>query len=88
MVCEVESEGADVQRHSRAGYVGAGLRAAAMAWKALASEHAEAKATRIRDAVSITRAATLRSRRRRVANSAVASGVALGMACRRRHISQ
>jgi len=65
MVCEVESDGADVQRHSRADYVGAGLRAAAIAWKALASEHAEAKATRIRDAVSITRAATLRSRRRR-----------------------
>lgn len=46
-----------------------------------ASGQAEAKATRMREAVSMTRAATLRSLRRRVANSAVASAVTLGMAC-------
>jgi hypothetical protein len=42
----------------------------------------------MREAVSMTRAATLRSRRRNVANSAVASAVALGISCWMRHSSQ
>jgi len=70
-----------VRRHGRAGYVGAGLSAVAIVWKAAASGHAEAKAIRMRVALSMTRAATLSSRRRSVANSAVTSAVALGISC-------
>ena len=85
---EVEDEGSGFRRHCRAGYVGAGRRPVAMALNRLASGQADAKATRMRVAVSMTRAATLSSRRRSVANSAVAREVALGMACWTRHISQ
>jgi len=53
-----------------------------------ASGQAEAKATRMRVAVSMTRAAILRRRRRIVANSALASAAPFGMACWTRHISQ
>ena len=99
--CEVDGRGTGVLRQrrrrmirgiipkpSRAGYVGAGLSAVAMVRKTAASGQAEAKATRMRLALSMTRAATLSSRKRSVANSAVASAVALGMACWMRHISQ
>jgi len=73
MACEVAGDGADVQRQGRVDYVGAGLSAATTALKVLASGQAEAKATLMRLAVSMTRAATLMSRRRKVVNSAQAS---------------
>lgn len=77
-----------VRRRGHAGYVGAGLKAAATFWNVLASGQAEAKAMRMRVAVSMTRAATLSSRKRKVANSATASAVVVGIACWMRHISQ
>jgi len=86
--CEVDGLGTGVRRHDRAGYVGAGLSAVAMIRKTAASGQAEAKATRMRVAVSMTRAATLSNRRRSVANSAVASAAAFGISCWMRHISQ
>src|SRR5665213_1774131 len=50
--------------------------------KRSASGHAAANARRMRLLVSTTRAAIFKSRRRRVANSAVANSRALGMASR------
>jgi len=67
-------------RHGRAGQVGAGLRVRAICWKISASGQAEAKAMRTRLAVSMTRAATLISRSRMVANSATLRGVVSGSA--------
>ena len=84
----VEGRGFGVQRHGRADYVGAALSPVAMVRNKAASGQAEAKATRMRVAVSMTRAATLSSRRRRVANSALASAADLGIACWMRHMSQ
>jgi hypothetical protein len=81
-------EGSGFVRHGRADYVGAGRRLMAMALNTLASGQADAKATRMRVAVSMTRAATLSSRKRKVANSATARAVVLGIACWMRHISQ
>ena len=60
--CEVIGRGLAVQRHCRAGYVGAGLSARAMVLKTAASGQADAKATRMRVALSMTRAATLSTR--------------------------
>jgi len=88
MACGVDGRGSGVRRHGRFGYVGAGLSAVAMVLKTVASGQADAKATRMRVALSMTRAAILSSRRRSVANSAVASAVALGISCWMRHISQ
>lgn len=59
-----------------------------MALNTLASGQADAMATRMREAFSMTRAATLSSRMRRVANSAAASAAVLGISCWMRHISQ
>ncbi len=53
-----------------------------------ASGQAAAKARRIRDAVSMTRAPSLRSRRRIVVNSALASACAFGIALRTVSMSQ
>src|SRR5262249_496885 len=53
-----------------------------------ASGQAAAKARRIRDAVSITRAPSLMSRMRMVANCAFASAYALGIASRNVSMSQ
>ena len=75
------NEGSGFRRHCRVGYVGAGLSAATMAWKVAASGQAEAKATLIRVAVSMTRAATLMSRRRKVENSATARAAVFGISC-------
>jgi len=83
----LKDEGSGSGRRCRAGYVGVGRKLVAMSLNTLASGQAEAKAMRIREALSMTRAATLSSRRRRVANSAAASAVALGMACWMRHIA-
>lgn len=80
--------GLDFVRHCRTGYVGAGRRLVAMALNTLASGQADAKARRIREEVSMTRAATLSNRRRSVANSAVASPVVLGIACWTRYGSK
>ncbi len=66
--CGVERRVLGVRRRCRVGYVGAGLNAMAIVRKRSASGQAEAKATRMRVAVSMTRAATLRSRKRNVAN--------------------
>ena len=81
-------EGSGFRRHCRTGYVGAGRRLVAMALKTPASGQADAKARRIREEVSMTRAATLSSRRCSVENSAVASAVVVGIACWTRHSSQ
>jgi hypothetical protein len=62
---------------SRTGYVGAGLSARTMARSRSASGQAEANATRMRVALSMMRAATLISRRRRVVNSALARAAGL-----------
>jgi hypothetical protein len=81
-------QGSGFPRHCRTGPVGAGRRLVALALNTSASGQADAKARRIREEVLVTRAATLNSRRRSVANSVVASAVALGMACWMRHNSQ
>jgi hypothetical protein len=60
----------------------AGLMVVARCLMRAASGQAAAKARRMRDAVSITRAPSLMSRRRMVANSAFASACALGIASR------
>jgi len=75
-------------RRDRVDYAGAGLSAVAIVRNRLASGHAEANATRMRAAVSMTRAAILRRRMRIVANSAVASAAALEIVCWMRHINQ
>src|SRR6266851_7274502 len=54
----------------------------------VASGQAAAKARRTRDAISMTRAPSFKSRRRMVLNSAVASACALGMASRTVSMSQ
>ena len=59
-----------------------GISAAAMWRIKVASGQATAKASRTRDAVSITRAPSFKRRRRRVANSAAASACAFGSAAR------
>ena len=59
-------------------YGPAGINAAAMWRIKMASGQAAAKARRTRDAISITRAPSFKSRRRMVLNSAVASGVSDG----------
>ena len=63
-------------------------RVSAIVWKSAASGQALAKATRMRLAVSTTRAAILSRRKRMVANSAVRSMAFAGMAWRSFHISQ
>ena len=85
-VDEMNGRGSFVLRLCRVGYIGAGLRSLAMVRKRAWSGQAEAKATWTRVAVSMTRVAILR--RRKVANSAVASDAPLGMACWMRHMSQ
>lgn len=84
----LKDEGSGFRRHCRSDYVGAGRKLVAMALNTRASGQADAKATRTREVVSMTRAGTLSRRRRSVANSAAASAVALGMACWMRHSSQ
>ena len=79
--CGVEGRVSGVRRHGRASYVGTGLSARARVRMMSASGQAEAKATRIREVVSITRAATLRRRTRTVANSAVARAAVFGISC-------
>src|SRR5215468_10014901 len=66
----------------------AGISPAAMWRMRRASGHAAAKASRTREAVSMTRVPSFRRRSRRVANSAVASACALGIASRTVRISQ
>src|SRR5262249_46019604 len=66
----------------------AGLMVVARCLMRAASGQAAAKARRMRDAVSITRAPSLMSRRRMVANSAFASACALGIASRNVSMSQ
>jgi len=61
----------------------AGWRLRARPVNRAASGQAAAKASRTREAVSVTRAAILIRRSRRVVNSAVASGCSWGMASRR-----
>src|ERR1051325_9739606 len=65
-----------------------GISAAAMWRIKVASGQAAAKARRTRDAISITRAPSFKSRRRMVLNSAVASACVLGIASRSVSISQ
>src|SRR5260370_15143444 len=70
--------------HSPVGYGPAGINAAAM-WRIKgASGQAAAKASRTPDAISITRAPSLKSRSRMVLNSAVARARTLGVTCRTR----
>jgi hypothetical protein len=64
-----------------------GISAAAMWRIKVASGQATAKASRTRDALSITRAPSFKRRRRRVANSAAASACAFGMTSRTVSIS-
>ena len=66
------------RRHGRVVYVGAGLSATTMARSRSASGQAEAKTTRMRVALSMTRAAILSSRR--VVNSAFARAAVFGIA--------
>ena len=74
-------------RHGRIGY-GLASRKLRATWRnSLASGQALANAMRIRVVVSMTRAATLISRRRMVANSAALSAVDCGSAWRSRHRS-
>ena len=69
-------------------YGAAGISPAAM-WRIRgASGQAAAKASRTREAVSMTRVPSFKRRSRRVANSAVASACALGIASRTVRISQ
>jgi len=75
---EVEGKVSGFGRHGRAGYVGALRRLVAMSLNTVPSGQVDAKAIRRREALSMTRAATLMSRRRSVANSAAASPVPLG----------
>jgi hypothetical protein len=74
--------------HCRVARGSAARRLSATERKSAASWQALAKATRTRLAVSMTRAATLSSRRRIVVDSAVRSAAVVGMACRTVHISQ
>ena len=69
-------------------YGAAGIGPAAMWRMRRASGQAAAKASRTREAVSMTRVPSFRRRSRRVANSAVASACALGIASRTERISQ
>lgn len=55
--CEVDGRGSDTGRHGRGGYVGAGLSALAVVRKTATSGQAEAKATRMRAVLSMTRGA-------------------------------
>jgi hypothetical protein len=69
-------------------YPGAGRKAAANPRNNAASGQCAAKAMRTRLAVSTMRAAIFKSRARKVANSALASGCGFGMAARTVSISQ
>src|SRR5207248_8332269 len=69
-------------------YGPAGIRAAAMWRIKVASGQATAKARRTRDAISMIRAPSFKSRRRMVVNSAVASACALGIVSRTVSMSQ
>src|SRR5260370_27878346 len=66
--------------HSPVGYGPAGINAAAMWRIKVASGQAAAKASRTRDAISMTRAPSFKSPSRMVLNSAVGSAGDLGMA--------
>ncbi len=73
---------------SPAVYGPVGISAAAMCRIKLASGQAAAKASRTRDAISMTRAPSFNSRSRMVVNSAVASVCPLGSVSRTVSISQ
>src|ERR1700682_2923429 len=85
---EVGGRGVGRGDNGPAVYGPVGIRAAAMWRKSAASGQAAAKARRTRAAVSMTRAPSLRRRKRMVVNSAVASACVAGVASRTVKIRQ